>query len=153
VVPGTFDLTINGSNFDAGAIDQIYLGSTLIGNGTLLSRSSTRILVREFMSGASLGTYTVKVKNSDNGLSNGVPLTLRDVITVSLAIQKASGKLIVDASSNDENASLSMTILFQDGSILERAYKRKLGGLTPVASVTIKSSSGGSLTVSIPFRP
>ncbi|HYV06407.1 MAG TPA: IPT/TIG domain-containing protein [Blastocatellia bacterium] len=77
VAASTFDLTINGSNFDSGAIDQIYFGSTLIGNGSILSRSSTRIVVREFMTGATRGNYTVKVKNSDGRLSNGVTLTLQ----------------------------------------------------------------------------
>ncbi len=77
VAPSTFDLTINGNNFDGGAIDQIFFGSTLIGNGTILSRSNTQIVVREFMTGATKGNYTVKVKNSNGQLSNGVTLTLQ----------------------------------------------------------------------------
>ena len=76
VVASTFDLTINGTGFDNGAIDQVFLGSTFIGNGTILSRTSTRIVVREFMTGADAGNYTVKVRNSDQQLSNGVTLNV-----------------------------------------------------------------------------
>jgi len=74
--PSTFDLTINGINFDDGAIDQIYFGSSLVGNGQILSRTSAQIVVRESMSTATPGVYTVKVKNSDGQLSNGLGLTL-----------------------------------------------------------------------------
>src|SRR5207302_8497335 len=82
VSPSTFDLTINGTNFDGNAIDQIYFGSSFVGNGQILSRTgSTQIVVREFMSTATLGTYTVKVRNSDGQLSNGKPLTLAQTQT------------------------------------------------------------------------
>ncbi len=77
VAPSIFDLTINGSNFDANSIDQIYFGNSFVGNGQIISRTgSTQIKVRESMSSATLGTYTVRVKNSDGQLSNGLPLTL-----------------------------------------------------------------------------
>jgi len=77
-VAGTFDLTINGNNFDTGAIDQIYWKADghYVGQGTVLSRTSTKIVVRQYMAGTELGVYTVKVKNSDGKLSNGVDLTI-----------------------------------------------------------------------------
>ena len=72
-----FSLTINGSGFDSGVIDQIFLGSTLIGNGSITGRTgSTQIVVTESMANATPGAYTVRVKNSDGTLSNGATLTL-----------------------------------------------------------------------------
>jgi len=78
VEASTFDLTINGSNFDDGAVDQIYWKADghFVGQGTVLSRSSTQIVVREYMEGIDPGTYVVKVKNSDGQLSNGVDLEI-----------------------------------------------------------------------------
>lgn len=69
-------LTIEGSNFDAGTIDQIYFGSTLVGSGDIQLRSTERIVVVEHMSSATPGTYTVKVKNSAGQLSDGVSWTI-----------------------------------------------------------------------------
>ncbi|MCD4710220.1 MAG: hypothetical protein K8R52_05190 [Bacteroidales bacterium] len=75
---GIFDLTINGSNFDSGAVDQIFWKATgaFVGQGTILSRSSTRLVVREFMEGTNPGTYVVKVKNSDGQISSGIDLEI-----------------------------------------------------------------------------
>ena len=76
---GTFDLTINGRNFDSGAMDQIYLKADghLVGQGTIKTRSKTRIVVTEFMTGTTPGAYVVKVKNSDGKESSGVALTIQ----------------------------------------------------------------------------
>jgi hypothetical protein len=77
VQAGQFTLTINGSNFDSGAIDQFYTPSgQLMGSGAqsggLVSRSSNQIVVRENLTGAPAGTYTVRVKNSDGKLSGPI---------------------------------------------------------------------------------
>src|SRR6185295_3271067 len=69
VSPSTFDLTFNGSNFNSTAFEQVFFGSQLVGSGTVLSRTGTQIVVREFMTGASPGNYTVKMKNADGQLS------------------------------------------------------------------------------------
>ena len=78
---GNFRLTINGSGFDSGAIDQIIFPNGFVGSaaaaGRLVSRSSTQLLVDEQMAGVGAGTYTVKVKNADGQLSNGVALSVR----------------------------------------------------------------------------
>lgn len=76
--PGTFDLTINGLNFDTGAVDQIFWKPDmhLVGQGTIQSRTSTRIVSQQHMTGSTPGTYVVKVKNSDGSLSNGVDLVI-----------------------------------------------------------------------------
>ena len=81
VRPSTFTLTITGSAFDSNAIDQIYWKSSgsLVGNGTILSRTSTQIVVQEFMTGATAGTYQVRVRNGDGTLSNAMDLTLAAV--------------------------------------------------------------------------
>lgn len=77
VTASTFTLTINGSNFDSGAVDQVYNPSgTFIGQGTIVSRSSTQIVVTEAMGGTGAGNYTVKVKNSNGQLSNGATLNI-----------------------------------------------------------------------------
>jgi len=74
---GTFELTINGSNFDSGAVDQVYTPTgAFMGQGAIKSRTNTQIVVVEYMNGVGLGDYIVKVKNSDGWLSNGVPLTI-----------------------------------------------------------------------------
>jgi alpha-beta hydrolase superfamily lysophospholipase len=80
VGPGRFRLTITGRNFDSGAVDEVYLGERLIGSGAtgcaLISRSATQLIVEECMAGSPPGTYTVKVRNADRQLSNGLSLTL-----------------------------------------------------------------------------
>ncbi len=91
-VAGTFDLTINGSNFDSGAIDQVYWKATgaFVGNGTILSRFANQILVREFMTGATAGTYQVRVRNGNGQLSNAVDLTISAVSPAISSISPAS---------------------------------------------------------------
>jgi len=98
VQAGQFTLTINGSNFDSGAIDQVYNPSgQLIGSGAqsggLVSRSSNQIVVRENLTGAPAGTYTVKVKNSDGKLSNPINIVVTSVVqlTPTLTQTPASG--------------------------------------------------------------
>jgi len=75
----TFDLTIYGSNFDSGAVDQIYWKADghFVGQGSVLSRSSSQLVVRQFMTGATLGTYVVKIKNSNGTESNGKDLQIQ----------------------------------------------------------------------------
>jgi hypothetical protein len=73
----SFDLTIYGSNFDSGAVDQIYTPTgAFMGQGVIKSRTGTQIVVTENMTGTGTGNYTVKVKNSTGQLSNGVTLTI-----------------------------------------------------------------------------
>lgn len=65
-------------------MDQVYkLDESFLGQGVIQSRSSTQILVTEQMAGAAPGNYTVKVKNPDGQLSNG--MTLRLLAQVSVA--------------------------------------------------------------------
>jgi len=75
---GTFTLTITGSNFDSGAVDQIYwkADSHFVGQGTVQSRTSSKIVVKQLMTGTTPGAYIVKVKNSNGQISNGVTLTI-----------------------------------------------------------------------------
>ncbi len=76
-IAGTFDLTINGSNFDAGAVDQVYTPTgAFMGQGIIKSRTSSQIVVTESMGGTGTGNYTVKVKNSNGQESNGMTLTI-----------------------------------------------------------------------------
>jgi hypothetical protein len=75
VQAGQFTITINGSGFDSGAVDQFYtpsgqyMGSGALSGG-LVSRNSNQIVVRENLTGAPAGTYTVRVKNSDGKMSS-----------------------------------------------------------------------------------
>ena len=79
---GTFTLTITGSNFDSGAVDQIYwkADSHFVGQGTVQSRTSSKIVVKQLMTGTTPGAYIVKVKNSNGQISNGVTLTISAVV-------------------------------------------------------------------------
>jgi hypothetical protein len=81
VQAGQFTLTINGSNFDTGAIDEFYtpLGQRMgsgAQSGGLVSRNSNQIVVRENLTGALAGTYTVRVKNSDGKMSSPVSISV-----------------------------------------------------------------------------
>jgi len=81
VQAGQFTLTINGSNFDTGAIDEFYTPSgqrmgSGVQSGGLVSRSSTQIVVRENLTGAPAGTYSIKVKNSDGKMSNSINIVV-----------------------------------------------------------------------------
>jgi hypothetical protein len=78
---GQFTLTVNGSNFDSGAVDQFYTPSgQYMGSGAqsggLVSRSSNQIVVRENLTGAQAGTYSVKIKNSNGRISNAVNIVV-----------------------------------------------------------------------------
>jgi PhoPQ-activated pathogenicity-related protein len=74
----TFDLEINGTNFDSGAVDQVYWKADghFVGQGTIISRTGTRIVSRQSMTGTAPGTYVVKVRNSNGTLSNGADLSI-----------------------------------------------------------------------------
>ncbi len=91
IVGSTFDLTINGNNFDTGAIDQIYwkANGNLIGQGVIISRTSTQIVSRQSMTNIDPGLYSVKVKNSNGQLSNGVDLTITAPVSVQYQAQFA----------------------------------------------------------------
>ena len=93
----TFTLTITGSNFDSGAVDQIYWEADghFVGQGTVQSRTSSEIVVQELMTGATPGAYIVKVKNLDGQISNGVTLTIS-----AMPSQAAQGLKITDTNLN-----------------------------------------------------
>jgi murein DD-endopeptidase MepM/ murein hydrolase activator NlpD len=81
----TFDLTINGDNFGTAGVERIYWKNTgaLVGNGTIQARtSSTQIVVREYMTGATPGTYQVRVKTADGLLSAPTDFELTAPVTV-----------------------------------------------------------------------
>jgi hypothetical protein len=84
---GTFNLTINGSGFDPGAIDQIYWAADghFVGHGKVLSRSATQLVVQEAMTGASPGAYIAKVLNADRLLSTGVSFTVTAKVNPQIA--------------------------------------------------------------------
>lgn len=75
---GNFILTINGSGFDSEAVPEIYWAADghFVGNGTVLSQTATKLVAREFMTGAELGTYDVEVDNSDGTMSNEQDFTV-----------------------------------------------------------------------------
>lgn len=83
VEASSFDLTINGSGFVCPAVDQIYWAADgrFVGQGQVLTCSATKLVVREEMTGASAGSYLVKVKNADGRLSNAVSLTVTAPVT------------------------------------------------------------------------
>jgi murein DD-endopeptidase MepM/ murein hydrolase activator NlpD len=145
VAPSVFDLTINGNNFDGGAIDQIFFGSSFVGNGAILSRSSTQIRVRESMSTAGLGTYTVKIKNSDGRLSNGVGLTLTPAQGSSPSIASVSP---ASPTRNDNNQNITVSGSgFQSG--LTVTVLIPGGGTATLSGTQIQGVSSGSFTMVI----
>jgi hypothetical protein len=85
VVGSTFTLTAAGTGFDAsGAVVEVYSPSgVLLGTGVVTSRSATQLVTSQAMAGAAPGTYAVKVRNPDGGISQGVVLTLKDEVSVS----------------------------------------------------------------------
>lgn len=98
---GDFVLTINGNNFDQNnVVDMIYKtdGVTPVGSGTVTSRSSSKLVVTEHMTGAPAIVYVVKVRNKytdPNTESNGVNLqiTAAPVTSpVTLTVSPLSGR-------------------------------------------------------------
>jgi len=138
VTPSVFNLTISGNNFDASAIEQIYFGNNFVGNGTILSHSNTQIVVQESMSTATLGTYTVKVKNSDGQLSNGMPLVLTQTQTSAPSISSISPASVApgvfDLTINGSN--------FDNGAIDQVFF-----GSSLVGSGTIRSRTNNQIVV------
>ncbi|MCC6363105.1 MAG: hypothetical protein IT165_06240 [Bryobacterales bacterium] len=92
VSPSTFNLTINGTGFDLGAIDRVYFGNNLVGSGAIQSRTGTQIVVQENLSTATPGTYTVKVRNSDGTESNGVSLTVTSTPSLNIEVSPSSAQ-------------------------------------------------------------
>lgn len=84
---------MQGVYFDSGAVDQIYWKADghYVGQGTIISGTSTRIVSEQHMSGATSGTYVVKIKNSDNTLSNGLDLVITSTPDPQVSIAPASG--------------------------------------------------------------
>lgn len=99
VQAGQFTITINGNNFDSGAIDQLYTSSgQLIGSGVqsggLISRSSNQVFVRENLTGAQPGTYSIRIKNSDGKVSNPVNISITGApvsVSPSVSMTPSSG--------------------------------------------------------------
>ncbi len=90
VQAGQFTLTISGSDFDSGAVDQLYTPSgqyvgSGVQSGDLISRSSNQIVVRENLTNAQAGTYTISVKNSTGKISNAL-----NIILVSPSLQPSA---------------------------------------------------------------
>jgi hypothetical protein len=127
-----FTLTIEGTGFDGGASDQIYLGSRLIGSGAIQSLNGNRIIVLEHMSTATPGTYTIKVRNSDGRISNGAPLTITEPPSGSLSINPSQtynrdtsvltlAAVVQDTSYGTVNAASSFTWSLRDSNGVENA--------------------------------
>ena len=82
VTPGTFSLTINGSNFNTSTAQIVVTGpscptttSCVVPNGVLTSKSSNQIVGPVTIN--TTGTFTIQVQNgSGNTLSNGATLTV-----------------------------------------------------------------------------
>src|SRR5207247_5369046 len=71
VPASTFDLTINGSNFDSGAVDQVYNPSgAFIGQGTILSPADHPTELQPPMNLICPRNHAKKNKNSHDQLSN-----------------------------------------------------------------------------------
>jgi len=136
---GTFDLTINGNNFDSGAVDQIYWKADghLVGHGAIKSRTSSRIVVTESMAGATLGVYVIKVKNSDGKESNGVELTINaptPQITLITPTQTTAGTFDLTIYGNN----------FDSGAV-DQIYWKADGHF--VGSGTVKSRTSSKIVV------
>jgi hypothetical protein len=78
-------LTIEGSGFDAAAsVPEVYRADgRLVATGSAVDRSPTRIVATVPLSGASPGSYVVKVANPGGARSAGATLTLVDEVSVS----------------------------------------------------------------------
>ncbi len=154
---GTFDLTIYGNNFDSGAVDRIYWKEDghFVGQGTVKSISGSKIVVTEFMEGATPGAYNIKVMNSDGTESNGQELTINDPestltpvptpvptpdststpeITLIYPYQKAAGTFDLTIYGNN----------FDSGAV-DRIYWKEDGHF--VGQGTVKSISGSKIVV------
>ena len=127
-----FTLTINGTGFDGGAIEQIYYAGALVGNGAIQTRTAGQIVVTEAMATATPGAYSVKVKNSDGTLSNGVGLTIN-------ASGPASGTIKASPSScqvptGARNCTLSLTWSTQNVTTAQIWVTDVTGADNPVAT-------------------
>jgi CMP-N-acetylneuraminic acid synthetase len=138
VVASTFDMTITGTGFDSGAIDQVYLKSDgrFIGNGQILSRTATQIVVRQAMSGASPATYQVRVRNGTGALSNALDFT----VTANLAISSVSPTSVV-ASTFD----MTITGTGFDGGAIDQVYLKSDGRF--IGNGQILSRTGTQIVV------
>jgi uncharacterized protein (DUF2141 family) len=71
------NLTFTGSGFTAGALAFFYSPTgTFLGNGVVVSRTATQMIVTADLRGLAAGTYTVKIKNTDGKISSAFNLTV-----------------------------------------------------------------------------
>lgn len=99
-------MTIDGEGFDSGAVDQVYWKATggFVGNGTILSRTATRIVVRQAMSGATAGTYQVRVRNGNGALSSPLDFTLTSSnFTLTVTVQNVFGGSLPTSGNGEVN--------------------------------------------------
>ncbi|MEW6209520.1 MAG: IPT/TIG domain-containing protein [Acidobacteriota bacterium] len=173
VAPSTFTLTINGRDFDSGAIDEIVFPNGFVGsgaaNGGLISRSNTQLVVRETMSGVGSGTYRVRVKNLDGQRSNEVTLTVTPPPPTQLRITQINPSTVNKGTTvtftltgegfqSGFNATL-INELGQEFNITQKAFTSSTSvqvtafiGPGPTSTQTIRITNPDGQTASIQFQ-
>src|SRR5215213_392157 len=170
VPPGSFSLTINGSNFNTSTAQIVVTGpncptttSCVVPNGVLTSKTSTRLVGPLTIN--NLGTYTIHVQNGSGAtLSNGASLSVSDTPSISsispTTVAAGTFSLTINGSNfNTSNAQIVVTgpncptttsCVVPNGVLTSESSTRLVGPvtITTPGTFTIQVQNGSGTTLS-----
>src|SRR5215213_3643075 len=170
VPPGSFSLTINGSNFNTSTAQIVVTGpncptttSCVVPNGVLTSKTSTRLVGPLTIN--NLGTYTIHVQNGSGAtLSNGASLSVSDTPSISsispTTVAAGTFSLTINGSNfNTSNAQIVVTgpncptttsCVVPNGVLTTKTSNQLVGPVTinTAGSFTIQVQNGSGTTLS-----
>jgi len=124
-------MMIDGRAFDSCAVDQVYVAGNFMGQGRVMSRSSTRLEVEEYLTGAiPRSDYSLRVRNCDGALSNaaGFAITQPAPVLHSMnpsAVPAATIEVTLNGANFDscarEEVLINGSIVMGSGEVLNRS--------------------------------
>jgi len=141
--PGTFDLSVTGSNFDSRSTAQIFQNGKLVPAGTVKSRTNSKIIITISLKDS--GVYDVKVKNSNRKISNVKTLTIKAPVSLTPKIDSINPSTITagtfDLTVKGSNFdSQSIVQIFQNGKLVATGTIKSRSSTRIVVTESLKNS-------------
>jgi len=117
------DVSIDGENFEDGAVATLVQGSNRIEATTTTFVSMTNLLATFDLNGAALGEYTIEVANPDGNtatLASGIRVVTPDRVRLTTSLGEIVIDLVEDAPITTENFLQYVEDDFYDGTIFHR---------------------------------
>lgn len=141
--PGTFDLSVTGSNFDSRSTVQIFQNGKLVPAGTVKSRTNSKIIITISLKDS--GVYDVKVKNSNGKISNVKTLTIKAPVSLTPKIESINPSTITagtfDLTVKGSNFdSQPIVQIFQNGKLVATGTIKSRSSTRIVVTESLKNS-------------